>query len=181
MNSERVLLVRTTGDPRAMLPRLRSAAQAARADLPYVDAFPLDDWFEAQVKPLRLGWSIFLALSGLALAIAIAGLAVVTAHGVTRRTRELGIRLVLGARPEALVRLMARRTLAAMAIGLVAGGILAAVGAGLLKSVLFGIEPGDVRVFAAALTALLAVGGLATYIPARRTARIDPSAALRIE
>jgi predicted permease len=181
LNSERALLVRTTGDPRAMLPMLRSTAQGARSDLPYVDASPLDDWFEAQVKPLRLGWSIFLGLSVLALAISIAGLAVVTAHGVTRRTREMGIRLTLGATPGALVRLMARRTLIAMTIGLIAGGGLAAVGAGLLKSVLFGIEPGDVRVFAAAIVALLAIGGVATYLPARRTGRIDPSAALRIE
>jgi predicted permease len=181
LNSERVLLVRTTGDPRAMLPRLRSEAQAARADLPYVDALPLDDWFEAQVKPLRLGWSIFLALSVLALAISIAGLSVVTAHGVTRRTREMGIRLTLGATPGALVRLMARRTLVAMAIGLLAGGGLAALGAGLLKSVLFGIEPGDPRVLVGAIAVLFAIGGIATYIPARRTGRIDPSAALRIE
>jgi predicted permease len=181
LNSERVLLVRATGDPRAMLSMLRTEAQAARADLPYVDAFPLDDWFESQVKPLRLGWSIFLALSVLALGISIAGLAVVTAHGVTRRTREMGIRLVLGATPEALVRLMARRTLVAMVVGLAAGVLIAAVGAGLLKSVLFGIEAGDVRVFAAAIAVLLTIGGLATYIPARRTGRIEPSAALRIE
>jgi predicted permease len=92
LNDQRVLLVRTEGDPRAILSRLRSEAQMARADLPYVDAFPLDDVFEFQVKPLRLGWSIFLALSALALAISVAGLAVVTAHGVTRRTREMGIR-----------------------------------------------------------------------------------------
>jgi predicted permease len=181
LNSERVLLVRTTGDPRAMLPRLRSEAQAARADLPYVDALLLDDWFESQVKPLRLGWSIFLALSLLALAISIAGLSVVTTHGVTRRTREMGIRLTLGATPGALVRLMARRTLVAMAMGLLAGGGLAAAGAGLLKSVLFGIEPGDPRVLVGAIVALFAIGGTATYIPARRTGRIDPSAALRIE
>jgi predicted permease len=181
LNRERVLLVRTTGEPRAMLPRLRREAQAARADLPYVDARPLDEWFESQVKPLRLGWSIFLALSVLALAISIAGLAVVTAHGVTRRTREMGIRLTLGATPGALVRLTAGRTLVAMTIGLIVGSALAAIGAGLLKSVLFGIAPGDVRVFAGAIAALLAIGAVATYIPARRTGRIDPSAALRIE
>jgi ABC-type antimicrobial peptide transport system permease subunit len=93
----------------------------------------------------------------------------------------MGIRLTLGATPGALVRLMARRTLVAMAIGLIAGGVLAGVGAGLLKSVLFGIEPGDLRVFAAAIAALFVIGGVATYIPARRTGRIDPSAALRIE
>jgi putative ABC transport system permease protein len=181
LNADRTVLVRTAGDPRALLPRLRSEAQATRGDLPYVDAFPLDDVFDPQLKPLRLGWTIFLALSALALVIAIAGLAVVTAHGVTRRTREVGIRLVLGAEPGDLVRLMARRTLIAMAIGLAAGVGLAYVGAGLLKTVLFGIEPGDPRIFAAATAVLLIVGGVAAWIPARRTTRIEPSAALRLE
>jgi ABC-type antimicrobial peptide transport system permease subunit len=141
----------------------------------------LDDVFEWQMKPLRLGTSVFLALSALALVIAVAGLAVVTAHGVTRRTREMGIRLVLGAEPRDLVRLMVRRTVIAMAIGLAAGAVLAYAGAGLLKSVLFGIEPGDPRVFAAAVAVLLVVGGVAAWIPARRTGRIEPSAALRVE
>jgi hypothetical protein len=180
-NTDRTVLVRTAGDPRAVLSRLRSEAQAARGDLPYVDAFPLDDVLEFELKPLRLGWSIFLGLSALALVIAIAGLAVVTAHGVTRRTREMGIRLVLGAEPGDLVRLMARRTLIAMSIGLAAGAGLAYTGAGLLKTVLFGIEPGDPRIFAAATVVLLLVGGIAAWIPARRTGRIDPSAALRLE
>jgi putative ABC transport system permease protein len=180
-NTDRTVLVRTAGNPRALLPLLRSEAQAARGDLPYVDAFPLDDVLEFELKPLRLGWSIFLGLSALALVIAIAGLAVVTAHGVTRRTREMGIRLVLGAEPGDLVRLMARRTLVAMAIGLAAGAVLAYAGAGLLKTVLFGIEPGDPRIFAAAVMVLFLVGGIAAWIPARRTGRIEPSAALRIE
>jgi ABC-type antimicrobial peptide transport system permease subunit len=93
----------------------------------------------------------------------------------------MGIRLVLGAQPGDLVRLMAGRTLVAMAGGLAAGAALAFVGTGLLTSVLFGIEPGDPRVFAAAVLTLLAVGAIAAYIPARRTGRIDPSAALRFD
>ena len=76
---------------------------------------------------------------------------------------------------------MARRTLIAMAIGLAAGAVLAYAGGGLLKTVLFGIEPGDPRIFAAAVVVLLLVGGVAACIPARRTGRIEPSAALRIE
>jgi predicted permease len=181
LSPSRTLLVRTSGDPRAMLSRLQAEAQSASGDLPYVDVSVLDDLFEWQMKPLRLGSGVFLGLSVLALAIAVAGLAVVTAHGVTRRTREMGIRLVLGAEPGDLVRLMARRTLVAMAIGLAAGAVLAYAGAGLLKTVLFGIEPGDPRIFAAAVMVLLLVGGIAAWIPARRTARIEPSAALRIE
>ena len=181
LSTTRTLLVRTSGDPHAILSRLQAEAQSASGDLPYVDVSVLDDLFEWQMKPLRLGASVFLALSALALVIAVAGLAVVTAHGVTRRTREMGIRLVLGAEPGDLVRLMVRRTAIAMAIGLAAGAILAYAGAGLLKSVLFGIEPGDPRVFAAAMAVLLLVGGIAAWIPARRTGRIEPSAALRVE
>jgi putative ABC transport system permease protein len=181
LNGERVLLVRTAGDPHAILARLRSEAQIAAADLPYVDASPLDEVLEFELAPLRLGWSIFLALSGIAIVIAVAGLAVVTAHGVTRRTREMGIRLVLGATPADLVRLMARRTIVAMGLGLVAGAAIAFGGARLLRNLLFGVEPGDPRVFVSALVALFVIGSVAAYIPARRTGRIDPSAALRIE
>ena len=69
----------------------------------------------------------------------------------------------------------------AVAAGLAVGAVVAYAGAALLKAVLFGIEPGDPRVFAAATAVLLIVGGVAAWIPARRTGRIEPSAALRIE
>jgi predicted permease len=181
VNNDRVLLVRTSEDPGRMVSRLRTEAQAVGKDVPYVDASLLDETLQAQLRPLRVGRSIFLGLSAIALVIAIAGLAVVTAHGVTSRTREMGIRLALGARPVELVRLMARRTWVAMTIGLAAGAALAYVGAGLLKSVLYGIEPSDPRIFAAAVAVLFVVGGTAAWIPASRTGRIDPTAALRID
>jgi putative ABC transport system permease protein len=181
LSPQRALVVRTTAPARAAMVRVRQEAQRAAALLPYVDAVPYDEEMDFQYRPLRLGMSIFLGLSAVALVIAVVGLAVVTAHGVTRRTREMGIRLVLGAEPRDLVRLMACRTLAAMAIGLAAGAVMAYAGAGLLKTVLFGIEPGDPRIFAGAMAVLLLVGGIAAWIPARRTGRIEPSAALRIE
>ncbi len=181
LSPQRALVVRTTAPARATMVRVRQEAQRAAALLPYVDAVAYDQEMDFQYRPLRLGMSIFLGLSALALVISVAGLAVVTAHGVTRRTREMGIRLVLGAEPGDLVRLMARRTLIAMAIGLAAGAVLAYAGAALLRTVLFGVEPGDPRIFAAALAVLLLVGGIAAWIPARRTGRIEPSAALRID
>jgi len=181
LSPRRALLVRTEATPRAALPRLRQEAQGAVPLLPYVDAQPFDQAMDSEYRPLRLGLSIFFGLSALALVIAIAGLAVVTAHGVTRRTREMGIRLVLGANPGDLVRLMARRTIVAMAIGLAVGAVLAYAGVGVLQSVLFGVEPADLRIFAAAIAALFLIGSIAAYVPARRTGRIDPSAALRIE
>lgn len=177
----RALIVRTVAPAQTALAQLRREAQGAVPLLPYVDAVTFDESMDFQYRPLRLGMSLSLGLSALALVIAIAGLAVVTAHGVTRRTREMGIRLVLGAEPGDLVRLMARRTIVAMSIGLAVGGVLAYTGVGVLQSVLFGIEPADPRIFAAAIAALFLIGGIAAYIPARRTGRIDPSAALRIE
>jgi ABC-type antimicrobial peptide transport system permease subunit len=79
------------------------------------------------------------------------------------------------------VRLMARRTLIAMGIGLAVGTLLAFAGVRFLQGVLFGVEPGDPRVFGIAIVALFAMGTVAAYVPARRTGRIDPSAALRVE
>jgi hypothetical protein len=177
----RALIVRTTVPARTALSRLRQEAQSAVPLLPYVDAVTFDESMDFQYRPLRLGMALSLGLSALALVIAIAGLAVVTAHGVTRRTREMGIRLVLGAEPGDLVRLMARRTIVAMSIGLAVGAGLAYAGVGALQAVLFGVEPADPRVFTVAIAALFLVGGVAAWIPARRTTRIEPSAALRVE
>jgi putative ABC transport system permease protein len=181
LNPSRNVLVRTVGDPRAMLTTVQREAQDTGNDVPYVDVHPLDEVFDWELKPLRLGWSVFLALSSVALLIAVAGLVVVTAHGVTRRTREMGIRLVLGATRRDLVRLIARRTLIAMALGVATGSALAFLGVRLLQGVLFGVKPGDPRVLAAAAVAVFVAGSVAAYIPARRTGRIDPSAALRID
>ncbi len=181
LNPSRSVLVRTVGDPRAMLTTVQREAQDTGPDVPYVDVHPLDEVFDWELKPLRLGWSVFLALSSVALVIALAGLIVVTAHGVTRRTREMGIRLVLGATRGDLVRLVVRRTILAMSMGLAAGGVLAFLGVRLLEGVLFGVKPGDPRILAAAAAAVFVAGAIAAYIPARRTGRIDPSAALRFE
>ncbi len=134
-----------------------------------------------QLKPLRLGSTVFLCLSGLALLIAAAGLVVVTAHGVTRRTREMGIHLSLGATPGIVVRLMLRRTLIALAIGLAAGIGLALAASRLFTDLLYRIEPGDPRVLSACALALLAFGAIAAYVPARRAGRINPAEALRFE
>jgi predicted permease len=179
--ANRAVLVRTQGDPSAMVPALQRQAATVGGHLPYVDVWPLSDVLEPHLKPLRLGSTVFLCLSGLALLIAAAGLIVVTAHGVTRRTREMGIHLSLGATPGIVVRLMLRRTLIALAIGLAAGIGLALAASPLFTDLLYRIEPGDPRVLIACALTLLAVGVLAAYVPARRAGRIDPAEALRFE
>jgi hypothetical protein len=179
--ASRAVIVRTVNEPTRVLGAIQRASYDASPNLPYVDAWPLSDVLEPQLKPLRLGSTVFLCLTALALMIAAAGLIVVTAHGVTRRTREMGIHLSLGATPGIVVRLMLRRTLVALALGLVAGLGLAFAGSRLFTDLLYRVEPRDPRVFASCAAALLIAGTLAAWLPARRAGRIDPSVALRTE
>ena len=173
--------MRTTEAPGGLLGPLRAHAQAAGADLPYVDVWAFDDVFNPALRPLRLGSTVFLVFAVLALVIAGVGLAAVTAHGVTRRTRELGIRLALGADPPRLVRLILGRSLGAVLGGLALGALLSYFGERLLRTFLFGVKEGDPRVFATGVLTLLTVSVLAAYLPARKAGRVDPAEALRTD
>jgi ABC-type antimicrobial peptide transport system permease subunit len=116
-----------------------------------------------------------------ALALAVVGLYGAVALMVSRRTREIGIRQALGATPAGVVRAMLRRGLAPVAIGL-AAGLVASLGLmPLLGSLMFGLQPSDPLTIAAAVVILLLVTFLAAFVPARRAARIDPVAALRLD
>jgi putative ABC transport system permease protein len=117
----------------------------------------------------------------MSLVIAFIGLAVVTAYGVTKRTRELGIRMVLGAEPQTLIKLVLRRSVTAICGGLAAGIILAYVGGRWLTSVLFGITARDWMACFVVGALLIAIGLIAAWLPARRVVRIDPAVALRPE
>jgi putative ABC transport system permease protein len=180
-SSSRALLVRTTGDPDSMMQTLRREAQTAAPDLTYVDAHPYDEVFMSLLKPWRLGSIVFVVFGAVSIAIAAVGLAVVGAYGVTRRTREIGIRSALGAGPRHLVRLVLGRSLFVVVTGLAVGMGLAWAGGRILNAQLFDVTAGDPRVLAAAALAVLMVGTVAAWLPARRAARIDPIAALRSE
>jgi putative ABC transport system permease protein len=179
--SNRALLVRTVDDPASVLQTLRRESQAAVPDLPYVDARAFDEVFETMLRPWRLGSIVFVVFGALSMTIAAVGLAVVGAYGVTRRTREIGIRAALGAEPSRLVRLVLGRSLVVVVAGLAVGMGLAWAGGRLLNAQLFDVTAGEPRVLAAAALGLLMIGGLAAWVPARRAARIDPVMALRSE
>jgi len=164
-----------------VLQTLRRESQAAAPDLPYVDAHAFDDIFMNLLRPWRLGSTVFVAFGALSTIIAAVGLAVVGAYGVTRRTREIGIRSALGAQPQHLVRLLLARTLFVVAIGLAVGMGLAWASGRILSAQLFDITAGEPRVLAGAALGLLLVGGFAAWVPARHAAQIDPVIALRAE
>jgi putative ABC transport system permease protein len=179
--SARALVVRTVGDPGNVLQMLRRESGAAATDLPYVDAYAFDDVFEAMLRPWRLGSTVFVILGVLSVVIAAVGLAAVSAYGVTRRTREIGIRSALGAEPRDLVRLVLGRSLFVVVTGLFVGMGLAWAGGRILNAQLFEITATDPRVLVGAAIGLLAVGAVAAWVPATRAARIDPVVALRAE
>jgi putative ABC transport system permease protein len=123
----------------------------------------------------------FTAFSALALTLATIGVYGVVAYALRSRTREIGIRLSLGAEPSAAVRLLMGTGLRLVSVGVLIGLALSVVGTRLLGSFLFGVSTHDAVTFATAPVVLLAAGALAAYLPARRATRVDPAVALRTE
>jgi putative ABC transport system permease protein len=176
------LLVRTAtpGDP-----RLRSAirdAIAAVDDMQIVDRMtPLADLLDSRVATWRFGAWLLGVFAAMALLLAAVGLAASIAWGVAQRTREIGVRMALGAEPGQVTRLFLRQGLARTATGIVLGLAGAAASTRLLESWLYGVKPLDAPTFAWSAAGMLAIAALASYLPARRAARIDPLVTLKAE
>lgn len=164
-----------------------NAAAAARAAIARIDpTLPprfraLDGIVSDSLAARRFSLTLLALFGALALSLAAAGIASVTAFAVARRRPELGIRLALGAKPSDLLRLLISRHLRLIAVGTGAGLLAAAVGAQLLKSQLYGVPPLDPWSFAASTAVLLSIGVAACAGPARVASRIDPTEALRSE
>jgi ABC-type antimicrobial peptide transport system permease subunit len=116
-----------------------------------------------------------------ALLLAAIGVYGVIAYSVAQRTQEIGIRMALGADAGAVARMVLSGGIRLAAMGIGVGVIGAALLAPLIRSLLFGVRPLDVPTFAAAVAVLLAIAAVASYVPARRAARVDPQTALRSE
>lgn len=176
-------LVRTTGDPAAFIGTARVALHAIDPQLPLIRPTTLEQ-IAAQSPAvfLRRYPSYLIGMfAGLALALAMVGLYGLISYAVAQRTREIGIRLTLGAQRADILALVLRggfgAVLAGAALGLIAGLGLTR----LLSSLLFGVKQGDFVTFAAVASLLLAVAAIAAWIPARRAMSIDPMFALRHE
>jgi putative ABC transport system permease protein len=175
------LLVRTRGPARAAAAAVQHALQTAEADLPFVSVRSMLDAVQPAWRAWQLGATMLSVFGLLALVIASLGLYGVTAYGVTQRTREIGVRLALGARGEDVVRLAVRQAVRATAIG-GAIGLVAALGLGrAMASLLFGVRPLDPASILGGVVVLVAVAALAAWVPARRAAAVDPMQALRTE
>ena len=129
----------------------------------------------------RFGASLLSLLAGIALFLASVGIYGLVAETVSARTREIGVRMALGAAPADIVRRVLQRGMALAAAGLVAGLLVAFALSRLLSSLLFGVGAGDPVTYGAVSLLLFLVAAAACWLPARRATRIDPTVALRSE
>jgi len=175
------LVVRAVGDPISLGPALRREVAAVRSDVALSRVAPLAGLARDMVAAPRAASRVLLLFGGLALLLAALGLYGVVSCLVGEETRELGVRLALGAPPASLVRLVLSRSLALAGLGL-AVGLAAALALGRwLEGLLFGISPRDPFTLAAVTLVLLLAAVAASYGPARRASRLDPARVLRAD
>jgi predicted permease len=175
------VIVRGRGAGRQALPALLREIRGFDPALPIVRPGTLEDRVRTLAMTQRLGASFLSWFSALALALAVLGVYGLIAYAVARRTNEIGVRLALGAEPGDVVALMMRRSLVPVAAGVVLGLAGAYGVTRVAATFLFGIEPYDMLSFAAATGVLTLAAAIASYIPARRAARVDAMLALRAE
>ena len=177
----RDLAVRVKGDPLQLAPAVRQAVWSVDRNQPISDVQPLtalvDRDLSAQTTQLWLLGSFAL----LGLILAAIGLYGLLSHLVLERTRDIGVRMALGARRSQVLLAVMKQGLGLVACGLALGAVGAAWQTSLMRKLLYGVKPTDAGTFGAVAFTLLAVGAIACYLPARRATRIDPMHALRHE
>jgi predicted permease len=162
-----------------LIPEVRAAVRATHPDLPIEDLMTMEQAHAAWAAPARFMAALMTSLSGVALLLASIGIYGAMAYGIGRRTREIGVRLALGATPLQVQMLVARTGVALVTIGLLLGVAGSWAATRMLEGVLAGTSPTDPAVFVSVAAVLGAIGCLASWLPSRRAARVDPLIVLR--
>jgi len=179
--SELTLIVKTTTDPSRLADPVRRALREVNRDVPIIYMATLSEHMRLATSDQRMTTGLIVSLGVLGLLLVAVGLYGLTSFLVGRRTREIGIRLALGARPRSIFRLVIGRALVLTGVGVVAGGVAAAVATRALRSFLFGVAPADPAAYVIGVGVLVAVTCMAAFLPALRAMRVDPTTALRWE
>ncbi len=175
------LAVRTAADPVSMISAVRTQIADVDPEEPIYNVSTLEQTLSDSVAPRRFNMLLLGIFAGIALALSTVGIYGVMAFSVTQRTREIGIRMALGAEQRDVLELMARQALGVTLAGIVFGVAGAWALTRFLTSFLYGVQPTDLATFVVVPLALVGVSLLACYIPARRATKVDPMEALRYE
>jgi putative ABC transport system permease protein len=176
-----VFLLRADGNPLGLAGAARRVILQLDAEQPIAEVRTLEDVMGENFSRQRFSAWLLAGFATVALVLAAVGIYGVLAYSVTARTREFGLRAALGAEPKRIIALVIQSGIRPVLIGIAIGGAGALALSGLLESLLYGVGPRDPLTFSGVPLLLAAVALLAAYLPARRAARLDPMAALRIE
>jgi len=174
-------VVRTTGEPQSVVPAVREQLRALDANLPIADVKTLREQLDLSLFPSRVvAWTLG-GFGLLALLLAAIGIYGVVSYSVAQRTREIGVRMALGAKEKDVLKLVLGEGLLVIAIGLALGLLLATASTRVVAGFLYGVGATDLPTFAGVPLLLGFVALVASYIPARRATKVDPLVALRYE
>lgn len=174
-------VARSNASPASLAPKIQAAVATVDAELPLSQFRSMQEMQGLYLQRQRYVSALFFALAGLALALAAVGLYGLISDGIAQRTRELGIRVALGASSGKIITASARPGILLTLAGVAAGALLARVAGRLIASMLWGVRPGDPLTLAAAAALLLIVAAAACLIPCLRILRLDPAQTLRSE
>ena len=175
------LVIKTSGPPYSVLPAVKAAVAAVLPDVPLRNIRTMEELFASRVAQRRFNMLLLGLFGVLGLVIAAVGIYGVMAYLVAQRTREIGVRMALGATRSNVIGMVLLNAAALVTAGALAGVIGAWYLSAAARTFLFNLEPTDPRAFAAALVLLMAAALIASAIPARRAASVDPMVALRAE
>lgn len=175
------LVVRATGDPLSMIPLLRQEIRELHPHIPLSNARTMTQVLESSIARTSFTMAVFAAASTVALVLGMVGIYGVVSYVVSRRTREIGVRMALGAQAGTVRRMVVRQGLILAVVGAVIGLASALVLSSFLASLLFGVAPTDPATYGAVTALLVGVAWLACWAPATRAARVSPSRALQAE
>jgi putative ABC transport system permease protein len=173
--------VKTDGDPMALVPAVRQALRGVDPEIPLNDVATMEDRLSKSIAATRVSVAVLSIFAALAMLLAAIGIYGVLAYAVAQRTREIGIRMALGASAGSVRRLIVRQGMTPALIGVVLGLGGAYYLTRLMEKLLFGVQPGDPATFAMVALFLGVVAFIASVVPASRATRVAPTEALRYD
>jgi putative ABC transport system permease protein len=175
------VVVRTVGAPEAAAPTLREKVRELDPAIPLANIRTMEDWIATSAAQPRLNARLLSLFAALALLIAAIGIYAVFAYSVTQRTREIGLRIALGAEPGNVLRMVVSEGMKVGLLGIAVGLVGALFAGRALSTIVYGVPVRDLATFASVAMVLIVVVLAACFFPARRAAKVDPMVALRYE